>query len=357
MKLLFNNVYENKRVLVTGHTGFKGSWLVQWLELLGSQVKGISLLPHTNPNHFELLNFKPDTEYIDIRNYNTLKKSIDDFKPEIIFHLAAKAIVADSYSNPLETITTNVVGSSNLLEIARLSSYVRAFIMITTDKVYKNKEWNWPYRENDELGGYDIYASSKSAVELLTQSFRDSLFINNRCLIAIARAGNVIGGGDWNNFRLIPDIVKSIISNNTFFVRNPKAVRPWQHVLEPLSGYLMLGQKLLGKKDDFASDWNFGPAEDNVRSVNEIISYFNKNWQKIDIQKSDIEFKETNILKLDSSKAKTILKWKPIWNFNETLSETINWYREYYINSLVITKTQIYQYAEKAKAKNLSWAQ
>jgi CDP-glucose 4,6-dehydratase len=352
----FNNIYHDRKVLVTGHTGFKGAWLVKWLDMLGAKVKGISLKPHTNPNHFDLLNLSIDSDLIDIRNYDELEQSIKEFKPDIIFHLAAQSLVASSYNNPLCTISTNVMGSANLLEIFRKNISIKALIMITTDKVYKNKEWIWEYRENDELGGHDIYASSKCAVELITESYKQSLLNDTKSYLSVARAGNVIGGGDWNDYRLIPDIVKSINDNTTFKIRNPKAIRPWQHVLEPLSGYLILGEKLLLKKAQYATEFNFGPDENNIRKVEEIIEEFKNNWQDFNIENSSLNFKETNILKLNSLKAKTFLNWLPLLDFNKTIKFTINWYQNYYNNNLILTEKQIIEYTDFARENKMEWA-
>ena len=287
MDNLFDSIYKNKRVLITGNTGFKGTWLTYWLLKMGAIVKGLSLEPNTKPNHFSLLNLDIETDFININNYSNLKKSINNFKPEIIFHLAAQPIVRYSYNHPIETFNTNIIGTANIFEVSKNLKTLRAIVNITTDKCYENKEINYGYKETDPLGGFDPYSASKACSEIVTSSYRNSYFNiseynkKHTVLIASARAGNVIGGGDWSEDRLIPDIIKAAHNNSKSIVRSPNSVRPWQHVLEPLTGYLLLGQKLLQGEKKFADAWNFGPSENEFCSVEEVLNIANKYWRKI----------------------------------------------------------------------------
>ncbi|MEA1938279.1 MAG: CDP-glucose 4,6-dehydratase, partial [Pseudomonadota bacterium] len=272
-------VYDKRRVLVTGHTGFKGSWLALWLARMGANVTGLSLPPETTPNHWDLL--KPDIADIrgDIRDSVAVANAVQTAGPEIVFHLAAQPLVRRSYRDPLETWATNVMGTANLLEACRKSDSVRAIVVITTDKCYENMEWIWGYRENDRLGGHDPYSASKAGVELVASSYRKSFFSGkNAPLLATARAGNVVGGGDWSEDRLIPDLVRAIWSKTPLVIRSPYATRPWQHVLEPLSGYLMLGKKLLEGDRRFADAWNFGPDDTGNQTVETVLTRLRKNW-------------------------------------------------------------------------------
>ena len=254
MEKLFGGIYKKRRGLITGNTGFKGSWLGLWLYELGAIVHGLSLEPKTNPNHYTLANYKIETDLIDITDFEKVKKSVDTFYPEIIFHLAAQPLVEYSYNNPLETFNTNIIGTANLLEASKNNNSLKAIVIVTSDKCYENREWIWSYREFDPLGGYDPYSASKACSEIIISSYRNSFFNideyhkSHNILIASARAGNVIGGGDWSEDRLIPDIVRAASCNKTVIIRSPNALRPWQHVLEPLSGYLLIGQKLLEEK-------------------------------------------------------------------------------------------------------------
>ena len=271
---MFNNVYKNKKVFLTGHTGFKGSWLALWLTKLGAKVYGYSLAPNTNPSMFEELNIEKSIEksFIgDILDYDKLNSAIKEVQPDIVFHLAAQPIVRLSYSEPIMTYKTNVIGTLNVLEVGKNCSSVKAFVNVTTDKCYENKEINRGYKEDEPMGGYDMYSSSKGCVEIMSSSFRRSfLQEEGTYAMATARAGNVIGGGDWAQDRLIPDCIKSINNNISIEIRNPVAVRPWQHVLEPLSGYLLLGQKLLEEGKKYADGFNFGPREESVLKVAEV---------------------------------------------------------------------------------------
>jgi len=351
------NFFKNKKVLITGHTGFKGSWLSQILINFGAVVVGYSLKAGTQPNLFEALNLDKNvkTYFEDINNFKKLKEVIEKEKPEIIFHLAAQAIVRTAYDEPLKTYETNVMGTANLLEVIKELGFVKSVVMITTDKVYENKNWIWAYRENDELGGYDPYSSSKTCAEFVINSYIKSFFnladfgFKHSTLIAVARAGNVIGGGDWSKDRLIPDIVKSIFEKEESIVlRNPDSVRPWQHVLEPLFGYLLLSKKLYEKDTSFVGAWNFAPNEENNIPVIELlrksISILGKGEHTI-CKSNDIKH-EAKLLKLDSTKAKTFLRWKPLLDIDKSLLWTFLWYKDYYSKKdiLLLTNNQIKSY-------------
>ena len=361
---LFGGVYKGRKVLVTGHTGFKGSWLTLWLQMMGADVYGYALEPATDPSHYELL--QPDIRELkaDLRDPDSLKAFISEIQPEIVFHLAAQAIVRASYDDPVETISTNVMGTLHVFEACRSVDSVRAIVNITSDKCYENRDWIWGYRENDRMGGYDPYSASKGMAELLTASYRNSFFNLNtygkshHILLSSARAGNVIGGGDWAQDRLIPDIVKAAGSGETVVIRNPLATRPWQHVLEPLSGYLMLGWKLLNGEKEYADGWNFGPDLDSNLSVGEITALCQKVWEDIQITTGNnpSEHHEANLLMLDCSKANKLLKWKPVWNIETTIQKTITWYMEFYRKNPLNTVADIAAYVDAAKKTNVSWA-
>ncbi len=330
-------LYKGKKVFITGHTGFKGSWLCLWLKKLGSEVCGYSLAPNTNPSMFLCLDIENKIDKSvtgDILDKNLLEKSINDFKPDIVFHLAAQPLVRKSYKEPFLTYNTNVMGTLNVLEAAKVCNNVKAFVNVTTDKCYENKNQRDGYVEEDTLGGYDMYSSSKACSEILSSSFRSSFLSDDGYLLATARAGNVIGGGDWAEDRLIPDCVRSIENNKKIELRNPYATRPWQHVLEPLSGYLLLGSKLLENKKDFAASFNFGPEEESVHSVydvvNKVIQYYKKG--EIVVNKKD-NLHEASLLSLNINKAKDILKWRPAYNYEKAIEETVNWYKKFYEKS------------------------
>ncbi|MCG3683483.1 CDP-glucose 4,6-dehydratase [Aliarcobacter butzleri] len=364
MTFLFNEIYKNKTVLVTGHTGFKGSWLVYWLSQMGAKVVGYSLEAPTNPNHIELLNLDIVSIIGDIRDLDKLNKVFSEYKPDIVFHLAAQPLVRLSYENPIETYETNVIGTLKVFEACRKFN-VNAIVNITSDKAYENREWIWGYRENDPMGGYDPYSSSKGCADILATSYRNSFFnINDykkthNTLVATCRAGNVIGGGDWAKDRLITDIMISVSENKKVNIRNPKATRPWQHVLEPLSGYLHIGQKLLEEKIEFADAWNFGPSDEGSITVEEVVKNVKKYWNKIDyeINKDLNQLHEANLLKLDCSKAHILLKWKDVWDSNTTFEKTVKWYKSYYEeNKKVLTQNDLENYIIDAKNKNIEWA-
>jgi len=360
---MFGNIYKDKVVLITGHSGFKGSWLALWLKKLGAAVIGYSLNPPSIPYHFQLLGLDTITLTGDIRDKEKLKEAIETYKPEIVFHLAAQPIVRQSYKNPAYTFETNIMGTVNVFEVCRQSTSVRAIVNITSDKCYENKEWVFGYREIDSMGGYDPYSASKGCAELITNSYRNSFFNANdygrlhQVLLASARAGNVIGGGDWGEDRLIPDIVKAAAKNERVTIRSPHATRPWQHVLEPLSGYMMLGQKLLEGRKEFAEGWNFGPGEERPVTVREAADKIKESWNKTDyyIQEDASKLHEANMLKLDCSKAHAKLKWQNTWDFNKTLEKTADWYRNFYENNLIKSYTDLDEYFIDAEKKQIAW--
>jgi len=353
---MFNNIYFKKKVFVTGHTGFKGSWLSLWLKHLGAEVCGYSLDIPTQPNHYKLLKINIKSIIADILDKKKLAKTFSEFQPEIIFHLAAQPLVRRSYLEPVNTFMTNIMGTVNILESCRHCDSVQAVINITSDKCYENKEWVWGYRENDPMGGYDPYSTSKACSELVTAAYRNS-FYDNKTLVATARSGNVIGGGDWSEDRLIPDIVKARSTNKHVEIRNPQATRPWQHVLEALSGYLLLGQKLLEKKEAFAESWNFGPADTDNLSVKFILDSLKKHLDiKVKFRKINSDQHEANFLKLDCSKAHSKLNWEPVWSNEDMIFHTALWYKQYYENRSVPSTRQLKDYISKAKEKNIDWA-
>ena len=344
-----HEIYKNKKVFLTGHTGFKGSWMALWLQELGAEVCGYALAPE-ELSHFNLLDLKIKNHFADINDQTKLESAMKDFRPDIVFHLAAQPLVRDSYDDPIKTYETNVIGSLKVY-MAALKANVPALVSITTDKVYDNKEWLWGYRENDQLGGHDPYSSSKACVELMTDSFRKSFLSNNQMLLATARAGNVIGGGDWAKDRLIPDLVRNAHLNKSTPIRNPDSVRPWQHVLEPLHGYLLLGEKLLKNDKKFSDSFNFGPYMTHNLSVREVSKLAFKHWSQIDIRlEVDTKKHEAGLLKLDIEKAINKLSWKPAFNAEESIELTINWYKEFYLNKAVSTKADLGKIISRLKA-------
>jgi CDP-glucose 4,6-dehydratase len=356
---LFGGIYKNKTILVTGDTGFKGSWLVFWLLKMEAKVIGFSLEPYTTPNHFTLLGCAYTSVRGNINNPDDLEKVFNTYQPEIVFHLAAQSLVRYSYDHPIETLKTNIMGTANVFEISRKTASVRAVVNVTSDKCYDNKEWLWGYRENDPMGGHDPYSASKGCAELITASYQNSFFNTKDKLLASVRAGNVIGGGDWAQDRLIPDMVKAAGNNETVTIRNPLATRPWQHVLDPLSGYLMLGWYLLEGKEDYADGWNFGPSLNSNVTVKTLLEKASGFWNKIEYQditnKSD--YHEANLLMLDCSKATKLLKWSPVWDFDTAIKKTIEWYKDFYENNQLITNVDLESYIFTAKAQNVVWTQ
>lgn len=325
--------YKGKKVFITGDTGFKGSWLAYWLNKLGATVLGYSLPPENEFDHFNLLNLSNTIQHVDgnILDFPKLQKVVHDFQPEIVFHLAAQALVRLSYDQPQLTFETNVTGSVNVLEAIKNCNSIKSVIYVTSDKSYKNKEWIWGYRENDELGGHDPYSASKAAAELIFSSYYDSFFSKNPNIgLASVRAGNVIGGGDWALDRIIPDCIRSISAKKAIEIRNPNATRPWQHVLEPLSGYMLLAIKLYHEPQAFKGAWNFGPHINSIKSVEtltkEVINVYGDG--SIDISRDPVKH-EANILHLNCDKANTFLNWHPTWDFSNTIKYTVNWYKGY----------------------------
>jgi CDP-glucose 4,6-dehydratase len=359
LKNLFGGIYESKKVVVTGHTGFKGSWLIYWLQKMGAEVHGIALDPPTNPNHFDLLSLDVQSYIQDINNYHKTERILKKINPDIIFHLAAQPLVRVSYQKPLDTLKTNIIGTANVLESSKHLNNLKAIIVITSDKCYENKEWLWGYRECEPMGGKDLYSASKGAVELVVAAYRNSFFDkeNSNILLATARAGNVIGGGDWAQDRIFTDIVTSASNHLNVSLRFPNATRPWQHVLEPLSAYLMLGWKLLEKNCRFADAWNFGPNHENNVTVLELVKECQKYWKRVQYKiDASVHPPESVFLMLDSTKAMKLLGWEPVWSFSETVDMTIRWYREYYENNIILTEKTLNQYIINAKQKPVLWS-
>jgi len=336
--MMFGDIFKNRTVLVTGHTGFKGSWLCLWLEKLGASVVGYALEPYTDRDNFVLTGLGDRIVHIvgDLRDFLKLKKVFDEYRPEFIFHLAAQPIVRESYANPKQTYDINISGTVNVLECCRLTDSVRVIINVTSDKCYENKEWVWGYRETDPMGGYDPYSSSKGCAELITASYRNSFFnpLNvekHKKSLASVRAGNVIGGGDWQKYRIIPDCIRALENDKFIEIRNPKAVRPWQHVLEPLNGYLLLAKRMYEYPDKFCSAWNFGPDCKSIISVGKLADHVVTHWGNgswTDLSKGNT-LHEARLLNLDISKAKAYLKWFPVWNIEKTIEKTVDWYKNY----------------------------
>lgn len=365
IKGLFGNIYNGRNVVVTGHTGFKGSWLSLWLEEMGARVTGYALPANTSPSHFQLLSqdgsFPRNSVEGDVRNLENLRDTLKKAQPSIVFHLAAQSLVQESYDNPLETFETNILGTANLLECCRYCSTVKAVVIITSDKCYENKEHSRCFSEDDPLGGQDPYSASKGCAEVIAASYRSSYFppeeynSKHSTLVATARAGNVIGGGDWAQDRLIPDIARAVDSGEPVVIRNPEAIRPWQHVLDCLSGYLLLGQKLLEGDPSFAEAWNFGPLSHEKVPVQGVLERLHKHWPKLTyICRPDPNaFREAQYLLLDSSKSKKKLGWHPLWDLDKALQETAQWYRRYYDDTAVCSNEQLSEFAHTAQKGGL----
>ena len=345
-----NNFYKNKKVFVTGHTGFKGSWLVNTLLFFGSKVYGYSLQDPNIKHYKKFCDYKKvHNFYGDILDYNKLRNVLNKTKPEIIFHLAAQSLVSESFKKPKLTIATNFNGTLNIIEIAKRLKSVKSIVLITSDKCYQNFELSRGYKEEDRLGGDDPYSASKAAVEIIFNSYiKSELFNLKKYGIATARAGNVIGGGDWSKNRIIPDCVRSIINNKKLFIRNLSSTRPWQHVLEPISGYLLLGKKLFLDPIKYSTSYNFGPSNKLTLSVKELINLFFKEIAiKKKIFRTSGKFKESKLLKLNSNKSKNKLNWKNTWDMNQSIKETASWYKNYLEKKLIssnFTLTQIRRY-------------
>ncbi len=340
------STYQNKRIFLTGHTGFKGAWLALWLKKLGAEVLGYALEPETNPDLYHVLKIDTQIKSVigDIRDKEKLEKAMLDFQPDMVFHLAAQPLVRLSYFEPLMTYETNVIGTLNMLEAARKCSSVKAFVNITTDKCYENKEVERGYKEDEPMGGYDIYSSSKACAEILSSSYRRSFLQNAKpYALATARAGNVIGGGDWALDRLVPDCVRAINNNEKISIRNPIAVRPWQHVLEPLSGYLLLGKLLLEDGEKYAEGYNFGPTKEGIWKVAEVAQKIVELYKKgeVVVEKKD-ELHEAGLLMLNIEKAEEVLSWVPTYSTEQALEKTVEWYKLFYEN-----KTDMLTYTNK----------
>lgn len=362
MKNIFNNIYKGKKILLTGHSGFKGSWMYFWLKELGADVLGYSLLPQYDPSHIKILYPDIEIKNQDILNINELSDTIQQFKPNLIFHFAAQSLVRQSYKEPVDTFNVNIIGTVNILEVAKRNDFIEGVVIITSDKCYENKDWIWGYRENDSMGGYDPYSASKGCAELVTSSYRNSFFNKNdyklkhNTLIASVRAGNVIGGGDWAEDRLIPDLIRSVENNNSAIIRNQNATRPWQHVLEPLSGYLLIGQKLFDKNVSCADAWNFGPDSESDIKVKDVIPMSKNIWDKISYKiEENKTIHEANLLKLDCSKSNIKLGWKSVWEFKKTIENTIEWYKNFYEKNVISTKEHLDEYIENAIEKQIIW--
>jgi len=351
-----SSFYKGKRVFVTGHTGFKGSWLSAWLLSMGAIVRGFSLDIPTKPSHFEAIGLSSEMEDVrgDIRDFQAVKKEIQSFQPHHVFHLAAQPIVKTSYDTPLETFQTNVMGSIHVLEAVRqwnkeqLSNPLRSVVMVTSDKCYENQNQCMGYRENDPMGGYDPYSASKGCTELAVSSYQKSFFNNTRIGVASVRAGNVIGGGDWGQDRLIPDLVRAFSTEKSLTLRSPSSIRPWQHVMDPLSGYVLLGKKLSQEPQTYSGGWNFGPREVDVATVEEVVQTCIHYWPNHTYQvATDKLYHETNLLHLDIHKAITLLQWKPTWMLDKALKTTMEWYQNVTENGFDVAKELTYRQIEE----------
>jgi len=360
-------IFANKNVLITGHTGFKGSWLSIWLAHLGANVIGISENEISNPSNFSASKISRviDDNRLDIRNADSVKTLVNDIKPDFIFHLAAQALVRPSYENPLQTMTTNAIGTANMLDAIRTLDKKVVAVMITSDKAYDNVEWVWGYRETDRLGGKDPYSASKGMAELAIRSYVESFFNNpnSNIRVGVARAGNVIGGGDWAVDRIVPDCMKAWAKGKTVNIRSPQATRPWQHVLEPLSGYLCLAKDLYLSDNHHGEAYNFGPSADQNFSVCKLIDEMSEYWDQIkwnDISNNEGHVHEAGLLKLNCDKALHDLKWHASLKFKETIKMTVEWYKQYYKNKnspmYEFSISQIESYTKIAKLNNIAWA-
>lgn len=351
--------WSGKNVFLTGHTGFKGGWLTVWLSSMGAKVTGYSLSPNTEPNLYiaaKIESLCGRSNIGDIRNLEQLKSALVQSKPEVVIHMAAQPLVRYSYDNPVETYSTNVMGTVHVLEAVRACDSVKAVVVVTSDKCYENKEWLWGYREADSMGGYDPYSNSKGCTELVVAAYRQSFFPEHAfskhgVAIATGRAGNVIGGGDWSTDRLIPDAIKAFKKNVPLKIRNPGAVRPWQHVLEPLSGYLVLAQSLYEHGASFNGGWNFGPQDNDMRSVQEVIDLLIKRWGcDASWQQDELnQLHEAHLLKLDCTKARQLLRWESVWSLEESVESIVNWHQAFWREEDMLETTlgQIQSYLER----------
>lgn len=363
---MFSNVYANKRVIVTGHTGFKGSWLTHWLHLLGAEVCGVSLSIPTTPSHFDVSNLEKklkEHHLVDIRSFERVEEIFKKFQPEMVFHLAAEPIVRTCYDEPQMAFQTNVIGTVNVLEAIRRTNSVKSAVIITSDKCYDNVEWDWGYRETDRLGGKDPYSATKACAEIAFQAYYHSYLKNlGHLKVVTTRAGNVIGGGDWARDRIVPDAVRATYKKAQLVIRSPNATRPWQHVLEPLSGYLHVGAKMFeGAPNLNGEPFNFGPRADTEATVEELLKELKANWNELNwkVDESGLQGKsEAGLLKLSCDKAIRRLHWSAILSFEETMKFTADWYREFAKNQQMenFTICQIEEYTMMAKERGLSWA-
>ncbi len=361
---MFNNLYSGKRVLLTGHTGFKGSYLAFWLRELGAEVFGLALAPEGEINHYRLLELDMPESIADIRDPEAVRRAFAEFKPEIVFHLAAQPLVRASYLDPAGTFAVNVQGTIHVLDACRFAPEVRAVVAVTSDKCYENVEVPRGYREEDPMGGFDPYSASKGCAELAVASYRRSFFHpadygrKHRLLLASARAGNVIGGGDYAPDRLVPDLIRAAAAGREAEIRNPHSTRPWQHVFEPLSGYLQLGAELYAGNLEAASAWNFGPDDDGAMTVGEAARELAKHWDAIRVRENcpgDAPH-EARLLKLDCSKARAMLDWRPVWGAAEAFAATGRWYKDFHTTGAVDTAADFARYTGGARGKNLKWA-
>ncbi len=355
---LFNDAYRGKKIILTGHTGFKGSWLALWLQYMDANITGISLPPETAPSHWELLKQQLDDRREDIRNQDAISDIFTEIQPDIVFHLAAQPLVRRSYNEPIATLSANILGTAHVLEACRICKSVQAVVIVTTDKCYQNNEWEWGYREVDRLGGHDIYSVSKACAELVTQGYRCSFLAGREGpMVATARAGNVIGGGDWSEDRLIPDLVRAMSNSRSLEVRLPKATRPWQHVLDALCGYLLLGQRLIEKRLGCADAWNFGPDRRGNCTVSDVLAKLERYWSglKWHVSKGE-QPHEAGFLYLDSSKARNQLGWQPLWDIDNALQKTAEWYQAWTKEKKIISQDQLNTYIQAALDKKMEWA-
>ena len=367
MENSFKGFYRNKKVLVTGHTGFKGSWLSIWLKELGADVLGYSIEPPSDPNNFIISGVENRIKSVfgDVRDFDTLKKTFDEFQPDVVFHLAAQALVRYSYDVPRETMETNVIGAVNILEAVRLTPCVKYVVVVTSDKCYDNREQVWGYKENDPMGGDDPYSASKGAVEIVFKSYLKSFFQFREGFGGVTvRAGNVIGGGDWGKDRIVPDSIRNLSLKEKILVRNPLAIRPWQHVLEPLSGYLWLCARLNEDPKKYSGGWNFGPADSSAKCVSDLVKAIVNEWRSgewEDIsERNDKKKHEAGWLRLSCDKAHLILPWSAVLSFEENIRMTVKWYKYYYefkdANLYQFCVHQIREYSSLAAGRDQTWA-
>ncbi len=355
--LMFSGIYQGKRVLITGDSGFKGSWLALWLQKLGAELLGLSLYKPSEPDHATLLNLDYQKKVADIRDLSSVELILSEFQPEIVFHLAAESLVRKSYSDPVGTFNANVMGTVNILEAIRSCSSVKAVVVVTSDKCYENRETGKPFVESDPLGGLDPYSVSKGSAELVASCFYNSFLKKCGVLLATVRAGNVIGGGDWGEDRLVPDIMNGAARKESVEIRSPDAVRPWQHVLEPLSGYLLVGRKLLQGEIEAASSWNFGPSNGGHTTVRNLVERLRGSWAEIrcSYPLQDKQPYEATLLSLDCSKANAELSWKPVWDLSRTLEKSTQWYKTFYIEKKIISSFQLDEYICDAQSMGMVW--